>query len=221
MTILYGLISRGKNVLAEFTPTSGNFPTITRVLLGKIPDQDGKMSYVYDHYVFHYIVENHITYLCMCDDMNKRRVPFLFLEDIKQRFTSAYGESVQTAHAFAMSEEFGRTMQKQMEFYNSSSADSFAQVNSKLDDVKNVMVQNIEMVLERGEKLELLVDKTDKLQAEAFKFNRGAKALKDAMLWRQIKLYAIGFAIVGFIILVICWIACGADFSKCKSNSKK
>ena len=219
MTILYALIARGKNVLAEFTPTSGNFPTITRVLLGKIPDTDGRMSYVYDSHVFHYQVENHITYLCMCDDMNKRRIPFLFLDDIRNRFISAYGETAQTAHAFAMSEEFGRTMQKQMEFYNSSSADSFAQVNSKLDDVKNVMVQNIEMVLERGEKLELLVDKTDKLQAEAFKFNRGAKALKNAMLWRQIKLYLIGTFIVGFIILVICWISCGASFEKCKTTS--
>lgn len=219
MTILYGLIARGKNVLAEYTNTSGNFPTITRVLLGKIPDTDGKMSYVYDQHVFHYIVENHIIYMCMCDDMNKRRIPFLFLDDIKQRFLAAYGEQAQTAHAFAMSEEFGRTMQKQMEFYNSSSADSFAQVNSKLDDVKNVMVQNIEMVLERGEKLELLVDKTDKLQAEAFKFNRGARALKNAMLWRQIKLYLLGFFILGVIILIICWIACGATFEKCKSSS--
>ena len=219
MTILYGLIARGKNVLAEYTFTSGNFPTITRVLLGKIPDTDGKMSYVYDQHVFHYIVENHIIYMCMCDDMNKRRIPFLFLDDIKQRFVAAYGEQAQTAHAFAMSEEFGRTMQKQMEFYNSSSADSFAQVNSKLDDVKNVMVQNIEMVLERGEKLELLVDKTDKLQAEAFKFNRGARALKNAMIWRQVKLYMLGFFIVGVIILIICWIACGATFEKCKSSS--
>lgn len=36
-------------------------------------------------YVFHYIVEDRITYLCMSDDQNKRRVPFAFLEDIKGR----------------------------------------------------------------------------------------------------------------------------------------
>ena len=34
------------------------------------------------------------------------------------------------------------------------------------------MVKNIEMVLERGEKLELLVDKTDRLNATAFTFER-------------------------------------------------
>lgn len=46
--IVYALVSRGKTVLAEYTATSGNFPNVTRVLLSKIPAQDGKMSYVYD-----------------------------------------------------------------------------------------------------------------------------------------------------------------------------
>jgi hypothetical protein len=32
----------------EHTAISGNFPTVTRVLLSKIPEKDGKMSYVYD-----------------------------------------------------------------------------------------------------------------------------------------------------------------------------
>ena len=34
--ILYALIARGKTVLAEFTEVTGNFPQITRVLLGKV-----------------------------------------------------------------------------------------------------------------------------------------------------------------------------------------
>lgn len=46
MTIVYALIARGKAVLAEFTATAGNFPTVTRVLLNKIPAEDTRMSYV-------------------------------------------------------------------------------------------------------------------------------------------------------------------------------
>lgn len=66
MSILYAIISRGKTVLAEYTSTTGNFPTVTRVLLSKIQsEQDGKMSYIYDQYIFHYIVENHLIYMCM------------------------------------------------------------------------------------------------------------------------------------------------------------
>lgn len=51
MPIVYALISRGKTVLAEYTSTSGNFPTVTRVLLSKIPTENSKMSYVYDKWV--------------------------------------------------------------------------------------------------------------------------------------------------------------------------
>jgi vesicle-associated membrane protein 7 len=215
MTILYALVARSKTVLAEYTFTSGNFPTITRVLLGKIDDKDGKMSYVYDQHVFHYIVENHIIYMCMCDDHDKRRVPFGFLEDMKARFHSTYGQRAQTAIAFAMSEDFSRVMCKQMDFYNGTAADSFSQVNTKLDDVKNIMVQNIEMVLERGEKLELLVDKTEQLQSQAFKFEKSSKELKLAMFWKRVKLYAL----IGFIVVFILWlltsIICGFDYKSC------
>jgi hypothetical protein len=56
----------------------------------------------------------------------------------------------QTAIAFAMNEEFGRTLEAQMVHFNGPSGDSLASVNAKLDDVKNVMVQNIEVsVLKR------------------------------------------------------------------------
>ena len=52
ITQLYALVSRGRDVLAEFTAASGNFPTVTRIILGKIPsDTDGRMSYVYDQCV--------------------------------------------------------------------------------------------------------------------------------------------------------------------------
>jgi vesicle-associated membrane protein 7 len=34
-----------------------------------------------------------------------------------------------------------------------------------VDDVKNVMTQNIERVLDRGERLENLIDKTEELEA--------------------------------------------------------
>lgn len=57
---MYSLISRDVNVLAEQTSAGvqGNFASITRVLLKKIPaNEDSKMSYAYDSYIFHYAVK--------------------------------------------------------------------------------------------------------------------------------------------------------------------
>mmetsp|Transcript_1568 Transcript_1568/g.2439 ORF Transcript_1568/g.2439 Transcript_1568/m.2439 type:complete len:217 (+) Transcript_1568:74-724(+) len=216
MTILYGLVAREKTVLAEHTSTSGNFPTITRVLLGKIvSDADSKMSYVYDQYVFHYLVTSGFTYLCMADDNTKRRLPFAFLEDIKNRFQATYGDSARTAIAYAMNEDFGRTLQGRMNFFNGPEADQYSSVNKKLDDVKSIMVQNIEMVLERGEKLELLVDKSEQLSQQAFVFEKTSKQLKNAMFWKRVKFYsfiASGALIVLYILLAV---ACGPTFKQC------
>lgn len=121
---------------------------------------------------------------------------------------ATYGDAAQTAIAFAMNSEFSPVLQTQMDLYNSPSADQFAQVHRKLDDVKNVMVQNIEMVLERGEKLELLVDKTDQLNATAFTFEKSSRKLKEAMFWKKVKVYMLALSLVGFIIFVITWVAC-------------
>jgi len=221
--IIYSLVARGKTVLAEFTSTSGNFPQITRVLLGKIQlDQNGKMTYIYDEHVFHYIVDDGIVYMCMCDDgaEGQRRVPYAFLDDVKDRFKAAYGETAQTAIAFSMNEEFGRTLQGQMEYFNGPNGDSLGTVQGKLEDVKNVMVQNIEMVLERGEKLELLVDKTDALQSQAFQFNKSSKKLRQAMFWKKMKCYALIFFAVAMVIVFISMMACGGPaYTNCRDGN--
>ena len=74
------------------------------------------------------------------------------------------------------------------------------------------------MILERGEKLELLVDKTDQLQSQAFQFQKTSRKLKEAMWWRKAKMYAmVAFAFL-FVVWVISAFACGIDYSKCASS---
>ena len=57
-------------------------------------------------------------------------------------------------------------------FNTNPAADNISKVKSQIDNVKDVMISNIDRVLERGEKIELLVDKTDKLNHQAFKFEK-------------------------------------------------
>ena len=183
------------------------------------------MTYVYDDYVFHYCVEGGICYLCMSDEKNKHRIPFGFLEDLKRSFTTKYGHEIpQTAIAFAMNEEFSRTIKERMDFYNSEDADrsidNIGAVKSQIEDVKDVMVQNIEKVLERGEKIELLVDKTDRLNQQAFRFESSSRALRRAMYWKKMRCYAI----IGVVAILLIYFAsvsmCGFDFHQCKGGKK-
>jgi len=222
MTIFYALVARGKTVLAEYIATSGNFPTITRLLLAKITPDDQKMSYVCDAHVFHYVVEGGITYLCMAEDSNKRRIPFQFLEDIKGRFQTTYGDRAKQAIAFAMNEDFSRVLKSRMEFFNDNpAADNFGRLRGQIDEVRDIMVDNIEKVLQRGEKIELLVDKTDQLNQSAFKFKKQAKQVKNVMWWKNVKIMCIIGFIIAFVIFFIVALICGfPTFSDCSSSSK-
>jgi len=195
-------VARKNVVLAEFTGRTGNFPTVTRTLLAKIPEADGKQSYLYDtcvrrgrgaaggwgggelemqwlptlppgaaaplqrplrcrltlrdtqhllslcSYTFHYIVERNVTYLCLTDEKNKRRLPFAFLDDIKGKFQAAYAhERIAVAIAFSMNAEFSRIMEDRLNYFNDNpNADSFGKVKGQLEEVKGVMVDNIEKV---------------------------------------------------------------------------
>ena len=94
-------------------------------------------------------------------------------------------------------------------------------IRGKLDEVKDVMVKNIEMVLERGEKLELRVDKTDRLNATAFTFERSSRRLKEQMFWKKVKIYLL----ITFVCLVLLYIflaiICGPTFEKCGNDGMK
>lgn len=114
MPILYSLVARKKAVLAEYTSSTGNFPTVTRVLLAKIPDQDSRMSYVYDKHVFHYIVDQGITFLCMSDESAKRRITFAFLEDIKKIWRERYSAVEQSALPFALNDMFSPILRQKI-----------------------------------------------------------------------------------------------------------
>ena len=182
------------------------------------------MSYVYDNYMFHYIVEEGLCFLCMSDELNKHRIPYAFLQDMKERFTASYGrmEPMQ-AIAFAYNEDFSKVIQERMDYYNSDEADrtidNIGAVKSQIDEVKGVMVQNIEKVLERGEKIELLVDKTDRLNQQAFRFESSSRSLRRAMYWRKMRCYvALGVAAVFLIFIASATLCGGIDFRHCRRH---
>ncbi|KAF9355619.1 hypothetical protein BGX34_010344, partial [Mortierella sp. NVP85] len=199
MSIIYALIAKGNTILTEYSTTTGNFTTVTEQILEKIPPGNSKLTYVYDRYLFHYISEDGLTYMCMADDAFGRRIPFAFLHDIKDKFLAQYGRELgleSSSMAYSRN-EFAKVLAKQMEYFSTDpNADTIKHVKGQIDQVKDVMVQNIERVIERGERIELLVDKTDNLNQQAFVFKRRSTALKKTMWWKSTKLTIILSGIV-------------------------
>jgi vesicle-associated membrane protein 7 len=169
-------------------------------------------------------VEDGICFLCMSDELNKHRIPYAFLNDIQDNFYAKYGrELAQRAIAFSMNEEFSLIIKSRMEYYNmggTANNDSIGRVQGQIDQVKDVMVQNIEKVLERGEKIELLVDKTDKLNQQAFKFQKNSRTLRRTLWWKKVRSWVCwSTAIILGLYFVAAFFLCGGlALKECRSQ---
>ena len=69
------------------------------------------------------------------------------------------------------SASFNTTLKSMLQQYNTSPpSDALSTARQEIDSVKDIMTENIERVLERGERIDLLVDKTDRLGGSARDF---------------------------------------------------
>lgn len=71
MPILYSVVARGTVVLAKYADCTGNFEEVTEKILAKIPPENDKLTYTKGAYLFHYICEDNIIYMCITDDVSK------------------------------------------------------------------------------------------------------------------------------------------------------
>ncbi|KAE8665357.1 VAMP713 protein [Hibiscus syriacus] len=179
MGILYGMVARGQVVLTEFSASQTNASTVARQILEKMSQgyNDSNSSFSHDRYIFHVKRTDGLTVLCMADDASGRRIPFAFLEDIHQRFVKAYGRAIQSASPYAMNEEFSR--------------------------VRSVMIDNIEKVLERGDRLELLVEKTSSIKGNSLRFKSQSRRYKNTMWWSNCKITVTLILLISLIIAYV------------------
>lgn len=215
-TILYATVARSSIVLARYAACPGNFQEITDHILTKIGTQDERMTYTQTGYLFHYIVKNGITYLCITDEGYDRGKSFSYLSEIMKRFTKTYQNRADTALPYAMQSEFSRVLASEMRHFTKSSGSNKMQiVQEDIDELKGIMVNNIESIAQRGEKLELLVEKTDDLSHSAMTFKKSSRTLQRTMCMKNAKMIITIIVVLAVLILIIIFASCGTDWSKC------
>ncbi|XP_076045344.1 vesicle-associated membrane protein 7-like isoform X2 [Oratosquilla oratoria] len=220
MPILYSVIARGTTILTRYATCAGNFAEVTEQILPKISPNDAKLTYSHASYLFHYIAQDGITYMCITDDEFERRRAFLFLEEIKQRFLVTYGARVQTALPYAMNSEFAQVLAGQMKFYSESrDIDNLSRLQGEVSDVKDILVKNIEHLATRGEKLELLINKTETLNTSAVTFKTTSRTLARSLWWKNVRVIVAILVAVGVSIYIIGAMACGLAWQHCVGGS--
>ncbi|XP_036453799.1 vesicle-associated membrane protein 8 isoform X2 [Colossoma macropomum] len=82
-------------------------------------------------------------------------------------------------------------------------------LQSQVDGVKDIMTQNVDRILARGERLDDLMDKSEDLQAGAQNFKQTSQKVARAYWWKNVKLILVIVVVVVIIVLIIVLLATG------------
>ncbi|KAK4775533.1 hypothetical protein SAY87_023494 [Trapa incisa] len=197
-SLIYSFVARGTVVLAEYTEFSGNFTSIAFQCLQKLPASNNKFTYNCDGHTFNYLVDSGFTYCVVAVEPAGRQLPMAFLDRVKEDFTKRYsGGKAGTAAANSLNREFGPKLKEQMQYCvdHPEEISKIAKVKAQVTEVKGVMMENIEKVLDRGEKIEVLVDKTENLRSQVGELSTMNMSLLHE-LWERLLSLLICFVIV-------------------------
>jgi len=114
---------------------------------------------------------------------------------------------------------FNSTLKELMISYGTTKAgqeDAIGNVQNEIENVRGIMTENIERVLERGERIDLLVDKTDRLGVGARDFRVRSRGLRRRMWWKNVKLMVLLAVVIVFLLYLFVGFGCGLPaWQKC------
>ncbi|ODV96684.1 hypothetical protein PACTADRAFT_1271 [Pachysolen tannophilus NRRL Y-2460] len=95
-------------------------------------------------------------------------------------------------------------------------ADEVGLANDEIDEVRNMMNENIERVIDRGERISLLVNKTDRLNNVSSSFRRRTISIRRKFWWKNFKFFAMLSALLVIFMYLFGGEFCGLPlYSKC------
>lgn len=209
--IIFGLVTRGPEiVLAEYAGLTGNFEEATRKFIQNIKPgnaQEDWKSYTCGEQAFHYIIDGELWYVCMADRTMERRLPFGFLSALKDLFDERFKKEVWSkAGAFSLNDQFRDDIAVLMEKYNSPDADRVASMTAKVRQIEDGLMDSIDKLMDRQEKIELLVNRSQVLSESSSSFNRESTRLHRTIRWRNLKTHLILGGIAILVIIILVWV---------------
>eukprot|EP00008_Paramoeba_atlantica_P013830 CAMPEP_0201499578 /NCGR_PEP_ID=MMETSP0151_2-20130828/76750_1 /ASSEMBLY_ACC=CAM_ASM_000257 /TAXON_ID=200890 /ORGANISM="Paramoeba atlantica, Strain 621/1 / CCAP 1560/9" /LENGTH=177 /DNA_ID=CAMNT_0047892019 /DNA_START=93 /DNA_END=626 /DNA_ORIENTATION=+ len=145
-----------------------------------------------------------VTYFVAASSDIRIATAFHFLEDLHNGF-------INTPRSVSAAESLLKTKMER-----ATSVDTLSHVSKEIDNVKDIMIKNMDSVIIRGDHLESMAQRSAQLVDEASRFQHGATKMKRMEWFRNVKMLFIGFAVLCILIFVILMIACKPNFSKCR-----
>ncbi|XP_013787129.1 vesicle-trafficking protein SEC22b-like [Limulus polyphemus] len=154
-------------------------------------------------YMFHYFIDGEVCYLALCEKSFSKRLAFAYLDDLHNEFSSQYGNRVATVSRPYSFIEFDTYIQKSKKsFMDSRSRRNLSTLNTELQDVQKIMVQNIDDVLQRGSTLSDLDTKSSNLAVLSQKYKKDAHYLNLRSTYAKVA----AAAVIVFVFFIYFWV---------------
>ncbi|PRT56459.1 hypothetical protein B9G98_04079 [Wickerhamiella sorbophila] len=187
--LIYSAVFDGSKVLAEYEAQTGPGRKLGIAIASKA-SPGTQMSYTAGSLSGHYLARSdNAVFVAVCDQTVPRRVPFALL----QKLDSAI-PNLADANIF-------KFLQETCEGLDGS--DGLQLARQEIDQVRNVVVENIDHLMERGERLSLLVDRTNDMNSNAELFRRRTHAVSRKFWWQNARMATIALATIGGVLFFL------------------
>lgn len=236
--LLYACIAHNTTILTEHitsaASSSSSIPSaVLPTLHHKTPE---KKTFEHNNFFVHVIAlapssfpadqstAGGLTFLTVADTSLGRRIPFGFLVNVQKKFLDEF-DPAETNFADLPSygcASFNGALKKLMieqGATESGKQDALRTAQQEIENVREIMTENIEQVIQRGERIDLLVDKTDRLGTNARDFRVRSRGLRRRMWWKNVKLMALLVLVVIFFLYLAIGMGCGLPgWHRCLSH---
>lgn len=217
--ILAALVARGPEVvLAEHSAQGNGAQQATLQIMHKIDAAAEWKSYIYGNFAFHCLLEgaDRLWFVCMADKAMGRRLPFALLASMQETFNQWYTQNqVAEAVAHGMQSEFQGEIRILIDKYNSPNADRVGAMMQRVQHINDNLIDGFDKILERQEKIDLLVNRCQNLSDSSNSFRREAERVRRVVWWKNTRCLLLLGLVVVVVVLIVLMSSCGIKFDEC------
>lgn len=163
----------------------------------------------------HVCTDDTLGYGLVSDADTSRRLGQLTVDEVTKLFKKMFPESVARLtpkQCDAFRKPFAQLLVRYSDEKNLD--DKVTKVRSAVEEVREIALDNVEKVLQRGSQIDDIVAQTEELQSQSQGFHTSARNLKNQMWWNSMKTkLALGGLVAAFLLIVF-FVFCGGGCGK-------
>ena len=162
-------------------------------------------NYYNNRYKIHYIYENSIIIICLSEQVNDKEA-FAFLYEVKETILKEYSVEELTNTMNSQLNKAKEILKTKMKYYNSNPiSTSQGELIDNLELTKDAIFENIESLVNRNDKIGIIIDKSYNLKDSSYMISNLAQKLENKESERKNK-YVVLVISLFFIVLILIYI---------------